>query len=68
MDPIPSVYLSRILGLAKRMKCVGGEVGKELFYTNEIKIARFMRSAIQPPSSYLSRSPLEFRRILTHDL
>jgi len=43
-------------------------VGKELFYTNEIKIAYFMRSDFQAPSSYLSGSPLEFRRILIHDV
>jgi len=43
-------------------------VGKELFYTNEIKIGYFMRSAFQALSSYLSGSPLEFRRILIHDV
>jgi len=42
-------------------------VGKELFYTNEIKIGYFMRSAFQAPSSYLSGS-LEFRPILIHDV
>ena len=41
-------------------------MGKELFSTNEIKIGYFMRSAFQAPSSYLSRSPVEFRRILIH--
>jgi len=43
-------------------------VGKELFYTNEIKIGYFMRSAFQAPSSYLCGSPLEFRRILIYDV
>jgi len=43
-------------------------VGKELFNTNERKIGYFMRSAFQPPLSYLSGSPLEFRRILIHDV
>ena len=43
-------------------------MGKELFYTNEIKIGYFIGSAFQAPSSYLSRSPLEFRRILIHDI
>ena len=43
-------------------------MGKELFYTNEIKIGHFMRNACQAPSSYLSASPLEFRGILIHDV
>jgi len=43
-------------------------VGKELFYTNELKIAYFMSSAFQAPSLYLSGSPLKFRRILIHDV
>jgi len=43
-------------------------VGKELFFTNEIKIGYFMRSAFQAPLSYLSRSSLKFRRILIHDV
>jgi len=43
-------------------------VGKEVFYTNEIKIVYFMRSAFQAPLSYLSVSPVEFRRILIHDV
>ena len=43
-------------------------MGKELFYTNEIKMGHFMRSAFQAPSSYLSGSPLEFRGILIHDV
>ena len=43
-------------------------MGKELFYTNEIKIGYFMRSAFQAPSSYLSVSPQEFRRIFIHDV
>ena len=43
-------------------------MGKELFYTNEIKIDYFMRSPFQAPSAYLSGSPLEFRRILIHDV
>jgi len=43
-------------------------VGKELFYTNEIKIGYFMRSSFQAPSSYLSGRPLEFRHILIHDV
>ena len=41
---------------------------KELLYTNEIKIGYFMRSAFETPSSYLSGSPLEFSRILIHDV
>jgi len=43
-------------------------MGKELFYTNEIKISYFMRSAFQAPLSYLSVSPLEFRPIVIHDV
>ena len=43
-------------------------MGKELFYTNEIKIGYFIRSAFQAPSSYLSGSPLVFRCILIHDV
>ena len=43
-------------------------MGKELLYTNEIKSGCFMRSAFQAPSSYLSGSPLEFRRILILDV
>ena len=43
-------------------------MGKELFYTNEIKIDYFMRSAFQATSAYLSGSPREFRRILIHDV
>jgi len=43
-------------------------VGKELFYTNEIKIDYFMRSAFPARSAYLSGSPREFRRILIHDV
>jgi len=54
--------------LAMSKKCVGGEMGKELFYTNEIKIGYFMMSAFQAPSSYLSESRLEFTPILIHDV
>ena len=45
-------------------------MGKELFYTNEIKIGYFMSSAsaFQAPSSHLSGSPLVFRCILIHDI
>jgi len=43
-------------------------VGKELFYTNEIKIAYFIRSVFQATSLYLSWSPLKFRHILIHDV
>ena len=43
-------------------------MGKELFSTNERKIGYLMRSAFQAPSSYLSGSPIEFRRILIHDV
>ena len=42
--------------------------GKEQFYTNRIIIGCFMRSAFQAASSYIPRSPLEFRRILIHDV
>jgi len=43
-------------------------VRKLLFYTNEIKIAYFMRSAFQAPLSYLSAGAREFRHILIHDV
>jgi len=43
-------------------------VGKELFYTNKIKIVYCMRSAFQAAFSYLSGSTREFRRILIHDV
>ena len=43
-------------------------MGKELFYTNEIKIVYFWSSAFQAASSYLSGSPMEFRRTLIHDV
>ena len=43
-------------------------MGKGVFYTNARKIGYFMRSAFQAPSSYVSRSPLKFRRILIHDV
>ena len=36
-------------------------MGKELFYTNEIKIVYFIRSAFQAHSSFVFGSPLEFR-------
>lgn len=43
-------------------------MGKELFYTNEIKISDFMKSAIQSALSFVSLSSKEFECKLIHDV
>ena len=43
-------------------------MGKVLFYTNEIKIGYFIRSAFRALGPYPSGSHLEFRRILIRDV